>query len=62
MKEPTVALRASTLGDAIGLGWFLRDVDGVRTLGHTGSANGRFVELLLVPERNFAVVFVSGCF
>ena len=56
MKEPTVALRGSTLGDAIGICWFLRDVDGVRTVGHGGSANGQFAELLTVPERDFAVV------
>jgi CubicO group peptidase (beta-lactamase class C family) len=33
MKEETVALRASTLGDALGICWFLRDVDGVRSSG-----------------------------
>ncbi|WP_377272053.1 serine hydrolase domain-containing protein [Peterkaempfera sp. SMS 1(5)a] len=60
MTEPTVALQASTLGDAIGIGWFLRDVDGVRTVGHGGSANGQFAELLIVPERNFAVVVMSN--
>lgn len=60
MKEPTVALRGSTLGDAFGICWFLRDVDGVRTVGHGGSANGQFAELLLVPERNFAVVALSN--
>ena len=47
MKEPTVELRGSTLGDAIGIGWFLRDVDGVRTVGHGGAANGQFAELLI---------------
>jgi CubicO group peptidase (beta-lactamase class C family) len=31
MKQPTVALHGSTLGDAFGICWFLRDVDGVRT-------------------------------
>ena len=56
MREPTTALRASSLGDAIGIGWFLREVDGVRTAGHGGSANGQFADLLLVPERGFAVV------
>jgi CubicO group peptidase (beta-lactamase class C family) len=56
MREPTTALRASSLGDAIGLGWFLRDMDGVRTAGHGGSANGQFADLRLVPERGFAVV------
>ncbi len=60
MQEPTVALRGSTLGDALGICWFLRDVDGVRTVGHGGSANGQFAELLTVPERSFAVVALSN--
>jgi CubicO group peptidase (beta-lactamase class C family) len=60
MKAPTVALRGSKLGDAIGIGWFLRDVDGVRTVGHGGSANGQFADLLTVPERDFAVVSLSN--
>jgi CubicO group peptidase (beta-lactamase class C family) len=60
MKEPTAELRGSNLGDAIGTGWFLRDVDGVRTVGHGGSANGQFAELLTVPEHNFAVVSLSN--
>jgi CubicO group peptidase (beta-lactamase class C family) len=60
MQEPTVALRGSALGDSIGIGWFLRDVDGVRTIGHAGSANGQFAEVLLVPERAFAVVSLAN--
>jgi hypothetical protein len=40
MRQPTARLRASTLGDAIGMAWFLREVDGVGTVGHGGSANG----------------------
>ena len=60
MKEPTVELRASALGDALGICWFLRDVDGVRAVGHGGSANGQFAELLTVPERDFAVVALSN--
>jgi CubicO group peptidase (beta-lactamase class C family) len=60
MQAPTVALRGSALGDAIGISWFLRDVAGVRTVGHGGSANGQFAELLMVPERDFAVVALSN--
>jgi CubicO group peptidase (beta-lactamase class C family) len=60
MRQPTVALRASTLGEAIGIGWFLREVDGVGTVGHGGSANGQFAELLTVPGRGFAVVALSN--
>ncbi|WP_019932629.1 serine hydrolase [Nocardia sp. BMG111209] len=63
MQQPTVALRGSSLGDAFGLCWFLRAVgsEGVHTVGHGGSGNGQFADLLLVPERNFAVtVMCSG--
>ncbi|GAA5191102.1 hypothetical protein GCM10023322_47710 [Rugosimonospora acidiphila] len=60
MREPTVALRGTTLGDALGICWFLRDVDGVRSAGHGGSAHGQFAELLTVPERDFAVVSLSN--
>jgi CubicO group peptidase (beta-lactamase class C family) len=60
MKQPTVELRGSSLGDAFGICWFLRDIDGVRTVGHGGSANGQFAEFLTVPERDFAVVALSN--
>ena len=60
MRQPTTVLRGSSLGDAIGIGWFLRDVGGVRTFGHGGSANGQFAELVVVPERGFAVASLSN--
>ncbi|MFF4800366.1 serine hydrolase domain-containing protein [Streptomyces sp. NPDC001351] len=60
MREQTVALRGSSLGDGFGIGWFLREVDGVRTIGHGGSGNGQFSELLIVPERDFAVVSLAN--
>jgi CubicO group peptidase (beta-lactamase class C family) len=60
MRTQTVELRGSTLGDAFGICWFLRDVDGVRTVGHGGSGHSHFAELLLVPERNFAIVALAN--
>ena len=60
MQQPTVKLRGSSLGDAVGLAWFLRDIGGVRTVGHGGSTNGQFADLLLVPERDFAVTVMSN--
>ncbi|MFJ3876371.1 serine hydrolase domain-containing protein [Streptomyces sp. NPDC090077] len=60
MREQTVELRGSNLGDGFGICWFLREVDGVRTIEHGGSANGQFAELVIVPERNFAVVALSN--
>jgi CubicO group peptidase (beta-lactamase class C family) len=60
MRRPTAVLRGSNLGDAIGVGWFLREIDGVQAIGHGGSSNGQFAELLIVPERNFAVVSIAN--
>ncbi|HEY4019020.1 MAG TPA: serine hydrolase domain-containing protein [Pseudonocardiaceae bacterium] len=60
MRVPTVELQSSTLGDAIGISWFLRDVEAIRTVGHGGSGNGQFAELLIVAERDFAVVVASN--
>jgi len=60
MQVPTVEISSSTLGDAFGLCWFIKDVGGVRTIGHGGSGNGQFVEFILVPERNFAIVAAAN--
>ncbi|GHE56971.1 penicillin-binding protein [Streptomyces spiralis] len=60
MWEQTVGLRASTLGDGFGICWFLHDLDGLHAIGHGGSGNGQFAELLIVPERDFAVVSLAN--
>jgi CubicO group peptidase (beta-lactamase class C family) len=60
MRDRTVELRASTLGDGFGICWFLKTIDGVPTVGHGGSGNGQFSELLVVPERNFAIVSLTN--
>ena len=60
MQQQTAELHGSSLGDAFGICWFLRDIGGVATAGHNGSANGQFANLLIVPERDFAVVALSN--
>ncbi|MFF9896652.1 serine hydrolase domain-containing protein [Streptomyces longispororuber] len=66
MRERTVGLRASSLGDGVGLGWYLRPLDRadgsgvVRGAGHGGAGNGQSAELLLVPEHGFAVVALAN--
>lgn len=54
MRERTVGLRASTLGDGFGICRFVHDLDGLHGIGHGGSGNGQCAELLLVPEPNVA--------
>lgn len=59
MREPTTEVEGDYFGDGIGLSWFLRTVDGVPTAGHGGSMVGQYSWLLLVPEKDFAVVSVA---
>jgi CubicO group peptidase (beta-lactamase class C family) len=61
MKRPTVEMPGSAIGDAVGISWLLRDVDGVRLVGHGGTTNGQHSEFLTVPERNFAVISLTNC-
>lgn len=60
MRVPTVSLKSSSLGDALGIGWFLREIGGLRAFGHDGSANGQFANLLVVPDAHFAIVALSN--
>ena len=60
MHEQTVELRGSSLGDGFGVCWFLRDLDGVRVIGHGGSGNGQFADVQFVPSRDFAVVSLTN--
>ena len=61
MRTPTTQLVGSSLGDAVAIGWFVRDIGRVSALCHAGSANGQFAEVLLIPEQDFAVVTLANC-
>jgi CubicO group peptidase (beta-lactamase class C family) len=47
-------------GAFIGLTWFIKDVDGVRTISHGGSTSGQMSEFLFVPEKNFAITVLTN--
>jgi CubicO group peptidase (beta-lactamase class C family) len=46
--------------DAWGLTWGLRAVGGMRVVRHGGSTNGQQASLVLVPERQFALVVLTN--
>ena len=60
MKQPTVDMRGSALGDYVGISWLMRDVEGVRLVGHGGSMNGQYSEFVTVPERGFALASLTN--
>lgn len=60
MQEPTVGMRGSALGDHVGISWLLKDVDGVRIVGHGGTTNGQHSDFLMVPDRDWALVMLTN--
>ena len=61
MQQPTVEMPGSAIGDAVGISWLLRDVQGVRIVGHGGTTNGQHSEFLMVPEHGFALISMTNC-
>jgi hypothetical protein len=61
MKQPTFEMPGSAIGDAVGISWLLRDVQGVRVVGHGGTTNGQYSEFFTVPERGFALISMTNC-
>ncbi|HCG02556.1 MAG TPA: serine hydrolase [Chloroflexi bacterium] len=61
MQQPTVDTPGSALGDAVGIGWLLRDVEGVRLVSHGGDTIGQHSAFTMVPERGFAVASLTNC-
>lgn len=61
MQQPTVEMPGSALGDAMGISWLLKDVDGTRLVGHGGTTHGQFSAFSMVPSRDFAVTCLSNC-
>lgn len=48
------------LRDDIALDWFVRDLDGARSIGHGGQTAGYLSDLVIVPERDFAFVGLTN--
>lgn len=61
MQQPTVDMAGSALGDAVGISWLLRDVDGVRLVSHGGTTNGQHSSFVMVPEHGLAISVMSNC-
>ncbi len=61
MQQETADMRGSALGDAVGISWLLRDVDGERLVGHGGTTYGQYSDFTMVPAKGFAVTSMTNC-
>ena len=60
MRDPTVHMSGSAFGDALGIGWILKDIGGARLVGHDGSTNGQEASLSFLPEQDWALAVMTN--
>ena len=58
MKTPQ--MKKNSTDDEIGLGWHLRNLNGVLTAAHGGTLGGHTLHIQLVPERSLALVILTN--
>ncbi|HWC14241.1 MAG TPA: serine hydrolase domain-containing protein [Actinomycetota bacterium] len=61
MQQPTAEMPGSALGDAVGISWLLRDVNGIRLVSHGGDTLGQHSDFVMIPERNFVISTLTNC-
>jgi hypothetical protein len=60
MQQPQAKLPASSLGEAMGLGWILSSWDGERVIGHGGGTIGQYSFMQVMPDRKFGVILLTN--
>jgi CubicO group peptidase (beta-lactamase class C family) len=60
MQQPTAESPGNAVGDAVGISWWLRDVDGLRLVSHGGNTIGQDSDFFMAPQRDFAVVTLAN--
>ena len=53
-------VKAANMAPAWGLGWWIQDASGTKTIGHGGSTNGQRANLVVVPSRNLAIASLTN--
>lgn len=60
MQQPQAKLPASSLGEAMGLGWILSSWDGERVIGHGGGTVGQYSFMQVMPDRRFGMILLTN--
>jgi CubicO group peptidase (beta-lactamase class C family) len=61
MQHPTIESPGNALGDAVGISWLLRDVEGVRVVAHGGDTAGQHSIFEMAPDHRFAITSLTNC-
>jgi len=60
IQMQTPQLRESYSSSTIGLTWWLREIDGVRIVEHSGATMGQQALLVMVPAMHFAMIILTN--
>ncbi|MGI8608466.1 MAG: serine hydrolase domain-containing protein [Candidatus Dormibacteria bacterium] len=60
MQETTFPFKAGAIADEVGTSWLIRDVTGVRLVGHGGATNGQMAAFQMVPEKGLAIASLTN--
>ncbi len=60
MQSPSTP--AGSGAGAVGISWMVKDIGGVRTIGHTGGTNGQLSLFRMVPSRGFAISVLTNTY
>jgi CubicO group peptidase (beta-lactamase class C family) len=56
----THQVTAANMAPAWGLGWWIQDASGTKTIGHGGSTNGQRANLVVVPSKRLAIASLTN--
>jgi CubicO group peptidase (beta-lactamase class C family) len=56
----TEHFKIGAVRDAIGLGWGINYRGDVKAIGHGGGTNGQLSQLMVIPEKRFALAFLTN--
>ncbi len=60
LQEMQTPRTAANLGNQFGLTWFIKEIDDTKLVSHGGATRGQQAFLLMVPERQFALCFLTN--
>lgn len=61
MQETQIETPGNTVGDAVGITWWIRNYGTARVIAHGGTTFGQHSAFEMVPERNFAFIGMTNC-
>ncbi|MFN2593926.1 MAG: serine hydrolase domain-containing protein [Actinomycetota bacterium] len=61
MQETQIETPGNTVGDAVAITWWIRNMGGLRVIAHGGTTYGQHSAFEIVPDKEFAFISMTNC-